>query len=273
MKIHSILTIAGSDCSGGAGVQADVKTISAIGCYAASAITAVTVQNTLGVKDVFAIPAEVVKAQIEAVLNDLPIEAIKIGMVTDGNIIKMLTELLPQYPNIPVVFDPVLVSSNGYPLVEPKTLDIIRQALIPCCTLVTPNIPETEKLSGQTVTTLADMETAGRLIMQTGCKAVLIKGGHLSGNEKTDILLTGQNPTDIYRFNAKQINSSNTHGTGCTLSSAIAAYMALGLPLTEAVQEGKNFLTAAMESAQDIYFGHGHGPLNHFFNPKKLIIR
>ena len=123
MKIHSILTIAGSDCSGGAGVQADIKTISAIGCYAASAITAVTVQNTLGVKDVFAIPAEVVKAQIEAVLNDLPIEAIKIGMVTDGNIIKMLTELLPQYPNIPVVFDPVLVSSNGYPLVEPKTLD------------------------------------------------------------------------------------------------------------------------------------------------------
>ena len=187
MKIHSILTIAGSDCSGGAGVQADIKTISAIGCYAASAITAVTVQNTLGVKDVFAIPAEVVKAQIEAVLNDLPIEAIKIGMVTDGNIIKMLTELLPQYPNIPVVFDPVLVSSNGYPLVEPKTLDIIRQALIPCCTLVTPNIPETEKLSGQTVTTLADMETAGRLIMQTGCKAVLIKGGHLSGNEHAGI--------------------------------------------------------------------------------------
>lgn len=273
MKIHSILTIAGSDCSGGAGIQADIKTISALGCYAASVITAVTVQNTTGVKDVFPVPAKIVKAQTEAVLNDLAIEVIKIGMVTDAEIIHMLAKLLPHYPNIAVVFDPVLVSSSGYPLVEPKTLDILRYELIPCCTLVTPNIPETEKLSGLAIKTVDDMETAGRILLQTGCKAILVKGGHLSGNEKTDILLTGADKKNVYQFHAKQVETPNTHGTGCTLSSAIASYMALGLPLTDAVQKGKIFLTDALESARNIEFGHGHGPLNHFFNPKKLIIR
>ena len=260
MKYTTVLSIAGSDCSGGAGIQADIKTISALGCYAASIVTAVTVQNTCGVKNVYPIPAQIVKEQIQAVTEDMQIDALKIGMVTDEGIIAVIADFLSSN-RLPAVFDPVLVSSSGYSLVKPEALHVMRDRLIPHCTLVTPNLPEAEILSGIPIRNIEDMANAGRHILTYGCRSVLIKGGHLEGGDMTDILVCGN------------INSANTHGTGCTLSSAIAAYIGQGVSLPEAVGLGKKYLTDALFYGKDVTIGKGHGPLNHFFNPKKLMIK
>lgn len=272
MKPYTVLSIAGSDCSGGAGIQADLKTISALGCYAATVITAVTVQNTCGVENVFPVPTEIIKAQIESVMNDIQIDAIKIGMVTDCTVIRMLAEILQQTA-IPVVFDPVLISSSGYPLMQPEAINTMYESLLPCCTLLTPNIPETEVLSHHTIKNVTDMHNAGRKILQSGCKAVLVKGGHLNGSAKTDVLIHGMNGELSQTYEAPEIHTNNSHGTGCTLSSAIAAWLAQGFSVPEAVAKGKIYLTEALAGAQNLQIGHGHGPLNHFFNPKKLIVR
>ena len=260
MKYTTVLSIAGSDCSGGAGIQADIKTISALGCYAASIVTAVTVQNTCGVKNIYPIPAQIVKEQIQAVTEDMQIDALKIGMVTDEGIIAVIADFLSSN-RLPAVFDPVLVSSSGYSLVKPEALHVMRDRLIPHCTLVTPNLPEAEILSGIPIRNIEDMANAGRHILTYGCRSVLIKGGHLEGGDMTDILVCGNTP------------EANTHGTGCTLSSAIAAYIGQGISLPEAVGLGKKYLTNALFYGKDVTIGKGHGPLNHFFNPKKLMIK
>ena len=266
MKYTTVLSIAGSDCSGGAGIQADIKTISALGCYAASIVTAVTVQNT------YPIPAQIVKEQIQAVTEDMQIDALKIGMVTDEGIIAVIADFLSSN-RLPAVFDPVLVSSSGYSLVKPEALHVMRDRLIPHCTLVTPNLPEAEILSGIPIRNIEDMANAGRHILTYGCRSVLIKGGHLEGGDMTDILVCGNTPEDIHRYHSTKINSANTHGTGCTLSSAIAAYIGQGISLPEAVGLGKKYLTNALFYGKDVTIGKGHGPLNHFFNPKKLMIK
>lgn len=272
MKYTVVLSIAGSDCSGGAGIQADIKTLSALGCYAASVVTAVTVQNTCGVRKVYPISAQAVAEQLQAVSDDMEIDAVKIGMVTDEGIIDVLADFLAS-SGIPSVFDPVLVSSSGYPLVTPKSLELIRDRLIPLCTLVTPNLREAEVLSGCSIREADDMAAAGLRILSTGCKAVLVKGGHLDGNDMSDLLVAGTSPQDIYRYHAAKVDSSNTHGTGCTLSSAIAAYMAQHFPLPQAVGLGKEYLTRALSAGKDIAIGKGHGPLNHFFEPKRLMVK
>ena len=195
MKYTTVLSIAGSDCSGGAGIQADIKTISALGCYAASIVTAVTVQNTCGVKNVYPIPAQIVKEQIQAVTEDMQIDALKIGMVTDEGIIAVIADFLSSN-RLPAVFDPVLVSSSGYSLVKPEALHVMRDRLIPHCTLVTPNLPEAEMLSGIPIRNIEDMANAGRHILTYGCRSVLIKGGHLEGGDMTDILVCGNTPTE-----------------------------------------------------------------------------
>lgn len=269
----SVLTIAGSDCSGGAGIQADTKTISAIGCYAASVITAVTAQNTCGVNAVFPIPPDIVKAQLTSVIEDFPLQAIKIGMVADRNVILAIAEVLSALPYpCPIVFDPVLVSSSGHKLIEDHSIDAICRTLIPCCTVLTPNIPEAEILSGHTIRNVNDMIVSGKDILQLGCSSVLVKGGHLPGNEMTDILVCGAPEHQISYFHGDKICSSNTHGTGCTLSSALASYLALGHSLQESVKYAKEFLTQALKAGQNITFGKGKGPLNHFFDPEKLVI-
>lgn len=271
-KVPSVLTIAGSDCSGGAGIQADIKTISALGCYAASAITAITVQNTCGVKNIMPLPAHVIKAQVETVIEDMDVNVIKIGMLTDRETILALTAVLNRHPEIRIVLDPVMASSNGVPFITEQALEAMKQALLPLCTLITPNLPETEILTGYTPHTVDEMTTAGREMLRFGCKAVLVKGGHLPSSGKTDVLVANGADEAIHTFLSAEIKTCNTHGTGCTLSSAIAAYMARGLPLAKAVDKAKTYVTHALESASEIHFGHGHGPLNHFFDPQKLII-
>ena len=272
MRYTTVLSIAGSDCSGGAGVQADIKTLSALGCYAAAAITAVTVQNTCGVKDVFPVPSQVVREQIRAVTEDLAVDVIKIGMVTDEGIIRVIADCLSAN-RIPAIFDPVLVSSSGFSLVAPAALDAMLTQLIPHCILVTPNLPEAEVLSGMPIRDIEDMAKAGRRILASGCHAVLIKGGHLQGDDMEDVLVCNGNPEEVYHYHSPKVPSANTHGTGCTLSSAIAAYIARGLSLPEAVGQGKEYLTQALLAGKDASVGKGHGPLNHFFNPQKLTIK
>lgn len=273
MEYIHVMTIAGSDCSGGAGIQADIKTISALGGYASSVITAVTVQNTCGVTAVHPVPAEIVSAQIRAVLTDMTPDAIKIGMVTDGEIIAAICrELQTGALHIPVIFDPVLVSSSGFPLVTDKAMELIRTDLMPLCYLLTPNLPEAQLLSGVTITDECSLHTAAQALLAAGCRNVLIKGGHRTDGQMTDVLFSQQD-NDVVRFTEKQIETRNTHGTGCTLSSAIATYVAQRIPLPEAVSHAKQFLTEALKAGATVSLGKGHGPLNHFFDPRKTILK
>ena len=257
-----VLTVAGSDSSGGAGIQADIKTLSGLSAYAASVITAVTAQNTLGVQDVFPVPAPVVRQQLESVLVDLPVAAIKIGMVPNASVAQTLAEVLSAYPHLPVVCDPVMVSTSGRSLMEPETIRAMEESVFPRCTLLTPNLPEASLLLGHSIDDVEAMkEAAMRLASQYGTR-VLLKGGHLPGNELVDVL-GGDTWTDDFHFD--KITSSNLHGTGCTLSSAIAAYLAAGFSTCEAITHGEDFTRAAIRAGRDLRFGHGNGPLWHFF--------
>lgn len=273
MEYIHVMTIAGSDCSGGAGIQADIKTISALGGYASSAITAVTVQNTCGVTAVHPVPAEIVSGQIHAVLTDMPPDAIKIGMVTDGEIIAAICrELNMGALHVPVVFDPVLVSSSGFPLATEQAVELIRTELMPLCYLLTPNLPEAQLLSGILITDEDSLCAAARALLASGCRNVLIKGGHRTDGKMKDVLFSRENMGPL-SFTEKQVHTRNTHGTGCTLSSAIATYVAQGLPLSEAVSLAKQFLTDALKAGAAVSIGKGHGPLNHFFHPRKSILK
>ena len=273
MQYRCALTIAGSDSVGGAGIQADIKTMSALGVYAASAITAVTVQNTQGVYGIEAIRPEIVGGQISAVMDDIHPTAVKIGMVNDAGTIHAIAKTLGRYKDVAVIIDPVMVSTSGCRLMQEDALQVFRTELMPLASLLTPNVPEAEILSGIKIETVDDMDRAAnkicreaaRCIVEKGCRAALVKGGHLDGNTKTDILYAdGQR---VETFEAQTVETRNTHGTGCTLSSAITAHLALGHTMADAIRQAKTYLYKALEAGKDVEIGRGHGPVNHFFNP------
>lgn len=258
-----ILTIAGSDCSGGAGIQADIKTISALKGYAASVITAVTAQNTTGVQAVYPVPADIVRAQIESVMDDLQPVAVKIGMVHDAAIARAVAECMQKYRPGFIVYDPVMVSTSGRRLMTEDTVRIIREELFPLCSLITPNLSEASLLLSHSITDVEAMKQAAcSLASRYGC-AVLVKGGHLSGDEMCDVLCDNGN---ISLFGQHKVASRNLHGTGCTLSSAIAAFAATeNYGLEETVRQAKAYISKAIVYGKDLRIGHGNGPLCHFF--------
>lgn len=267
-----VLSIAGSDCSGGAGIQADLKTISALGSYAATAITAITVQNTCGVRAIHPVPAEIVKGQIAAVMENIHPEAIKIGMVNDTAVIRAIVESLKFYHPRHVVFDPVMVSTSGHKLIEDDAIRLITEELMPLADVITPNLQEAEVLCGKQLSTVSDMQQAAKELLKFGCKAVLLKGGHLGGNQMVDVLLmVGRTAPRLY--SATKVESRNTHGTGCSLSSAIATLLAQGRSLPEAVDGAKTYVREGIRKGKDIEIGSGHGPLNHFFAPIPMKIK
>lgn len=263
------LTIAGSDSVGGAGVQADIKTMSALGVYAASAITAVTVQNTQGVYDIEALRPEIVGGQIRAVMDDIAPVAVKVGMVNDAATIHAIAEALKPYGGVSIVVDPVMVSTSGYRLMQEDALQVFRTELMPLASLLTPNVPEAEILAGMKIDSVDGMDRAAGAICREAKCDVLVKGGHLDGATKTDILYHDSKRAATYE--ARTVNTRNTHGTGCTLSSAITAHLALGCGMTEAISRAKEYLYKALEAGKDVEIGKGHGPVDHFFAPKSLV--
>ena len=256
--MKKVLSIAGSDSSAGAGIQADLKTITAIGGYAATVITAVTAQNTQGVSGIHVVPAEVVRQQIDAVMSDLEPDAIKIGMLPDVATVQVVIDALSSYEQRPVVLDPVMISTSGTRLMSSDAVDLCVSRLMPLCTLITPNLPEAEQLTGMKISSVDDMETAARLLHQRLRCSVVVKGGHLNGNEPWDVLYHEHHTS---RHLSPAVVSRNTHGTGCTFSSAIATYIALGCTVEEAVSRAKHFVYNAILSAKDRQIGHGHGPI------------
>lgn len=255
--MKKVLTIAGSDCSGGAGIQADIKTITAHGMYAMSAITALTAQNTTGVYGISEVPAEFVAEQLDCIFTDIRPDSVKIGMVYDKDIIKTIAEKLAEYKAENIVIDTVMVSSSGRRLLTEAAEAELVNTLLPMGTIITPNLPETEVLCGFPVENADDMLKAAEKIAAMTGGSVLVKGGHLSGKALDILLADGK----ISRFEAERINTKNTHGTGCTLSSAIACGLAKGYSIEESVRKAKAYLTKAIETSLDI--GKGAGPLNH----------
>ena len=257
------LTIAGSDSSGGAGIQADLKTFAALGVYGTCAITALTAQNTSGVQAIYKISPEFIVAQIDAVFTDLAVDAVKIGMLFRPESATAVVRALVRHDARNIVLDPVMFASSGASLLMPEAIDVLRYELIPRALVVTPNLPEAAALTGATIArNEEEMEIQAREILSLGARSVLIKGGHGDGVDSVDLLI-GQG--DVVRLSARRIASRNTHGTGCTLSSAIAAGLAKGLDLITATQAAKTYVTAAIAAAAGLAIGHGHGPLNHFY--------
>lgn len=257
--MKTVLTIAGSDCSGGAGIQADLKTIAAHKLYGMSAITALTAQNTLGVKDVFAVPAEFLREQLVCVFDDIFPDAVKIGMVADAAKIEVIAQTLQTYHPANIVLDPVMISSSGHALLEETAMDVLTKKLFPCVDLLTPNIPEAEYLSGLTISTTQEMENAASELSRKYQTAVLLKGGHRTDLAVDVLFYHG----DFYRYEGERIENPNTHGTGCTLSSAIACNLAMGRNMEEAVRHAKQYLTGAIRAQLDL--GTGSGPLEHTY--------
>ena len=254
------LTIAGSDTCGGAGIQADLKTFSAHGTYGMSVITAVTVQNTQGVFGCQDIDPDIIAGQIDAIFTDIDhVDAVKVGMVSKIETINAIADKLEQYKPHNVVIDPVMISKSGFDLLKPEAKDALISRLIPLATVLTPNLPEAEVITGMKIDNLSSMKEAGEKIYAMGAKNVFVKGGHLS-DDATDILFDGKN---IITLPGKRFNTKNTHGTGCTISSAIAANLAKGLSVEEAVKEAKRYITVAIEHSFSI--GKGVGPTNHFY--------
>jgi hydroxymethylpyrimidine/phosphomethylpyrimidine kinase len=260
-----VLTIAGSDSGGGAGIQADIKAISATGSYACSVITAITAQNTLGVSAIFAIPLEHVEKQLDAVFTDLNIVAVKVGMLADCDIIKIVAAKIKQYQPAFLVVDPVMIATSGDLLLQESAIGILKSELLPLADLITPNLPEGAALIGSEVPdNEADMLKMITGLRRLGSKAILLKGGHLEHDENSNDLLIF--PEGVHHLTAKRIQTRNTHGTGCTLSSAIASYLAQGHDLLRAVQLGKQYISQAIAHADELDIGKGHGPVHHFFS-------
>ena len=257
--MKTALTIAGSDSSGGAGIQADIKTMTANGVYAMSAITALTAQNTTGVQEIFEVTPEFLAQQIDSVFTDIRPDAVKIGMVSSAGLIEVIAEKLKQYGAKNIVVDPVMVATSGSKLISDDAIDSLKRNLLPLATVLTPNIPETEVLSGMEVKTPEDMIRAAKFISETYHCAVLCKGGHQL-NDANDLLYRDG---DYRWFNGKRIDNPNTHGTGCTLSSAIASNLAKGRDLDTAVERAKAYISGALAAMLDL--GAGSGPMNHAF--------
>jgi hydroxymethylpyrimidine kinase/phosphomethylpyrimidine kinase/thiamine-phosphate diphosphorylase len=264
----SVLTVAGSDSGGGAGIQADIKTITLLGGYAAAVLTALTAQNTLGVTAIHGVPAPFVAQQLDAVFSDIPINVVKTGMLFSAPIIEVLAEKLALYDKKILVLDPVMIAKGGSSLVDDPAVEALVERLLPGAYLVTPNIPEAERLTGLPIRDESSQEEACRRLRALGARNVLLKGGHMSGPEATDLLFDG---VTFRRFTTTRIDTPNTHGTGCSTASAIAAFLAGGEPLPVAVTRAKEFITTAIRLA--VPLGKGHGPVNHFLAAKEQVDR
>lgn len=269
-NIPIVLTIAGSDSGGGAGIQADIKAISATGGYACSVITAITSQNTRGVSAIFPIPLSHVASQLDAVFTDLNIVAVKVGMLVDSEIIQVVADKIKQYQPKHLIVDPVMVATSGDLLLENSAVAALKQELIPLADIITPNLPEGAALIGKpTPQNEAEMHGMIKELRQLGAQAVLLKGGHLEQDENSNDLLILPTTSDL--ISAKRYPTKNTHGTGCTLSSAIASFLAQGNTLVEAVALGKHYISRAIAHADELQIGRGHGPVNHFFSDQLYI--
>ena len=258
--MKKVLSIAGSDCSGGAGIQADLKTFSAHGVFGMSVIVSVVAENTSRVIDIQDITPDMIEKQIDAIFEDIEVDAVKIGMLSTEPCMKAVAKKLEEYKPNNVVIDPVMYAKNGCALMDPNSIDTLIQVVLPYASLLTPNIPEAEKISNIQIRNPKDMETAAKIIYDMGCKNVLIKGGHAIG-DALDILYDGR---DFYGFQTQRIDTKNTHGTGCTFSSAIASNLALGMAMAEAVEKAKKYITMAIEHSLSI--GKGYGPTHHFYD-------
>lgn len=263
MHYKRVLTIAGSDPCGGAGIQADIKTISACGCYAMSAITAIVDQNSLGVYAIHPIQTDYIKGQIKSVLDDYGADAIKIGMLHSEEQITAVCESLNDYAINNIVIDPVMVATTGNQLLQEQAFNALKNGLLPISKVITPNIPEAEKLTGFSINSEQEMQEAALALSFNGQTSVLLKGGHLRGNELVDILFNAETQETI-KFRSSKIDTENTHGTGCTLSSAIASFLALGMTVSEAVGKAKTYITEAIRQGAPYSISQGHGPVHHF---------
>ncbi len=257
-RVPTVLTIAGSDSGGGAGIQADLKTFSALGVFGMSALTAITAQNTRAVTAVFELPPDIVAAQIDAVVEDIGVDAAKTGMIANSALIRVVADKVRQHRLEPLVVDPVMVAKSGDRLLREEAVEALRAELVPLATVVTPNLPEAEVLVGRSLGSLDDMRAAAREIVGLGARSVVVKGGHLAG-DATDVFYDGRRFVEL---SAPRVQTSSTHGTGCTFASAVAALLARGNDLEAAVRGAKSYLTAALERAYPI--GGGHGPVHHF---------
>ena len=265
MKYSRVLTIAGSDSGGGAGIQADIKAISAMGCYAASAITAVTVQNTIGVQAVHPIPLDILAGQIDAVLSDIGADSIKIGMLHSSDVVNLVADKIEQYNIRNVVLDPVMVSTSGHRLIEESAINTLIDRLIPLSRVITPNIPEAEILSGIKIENEEIFDEVAHKLSNDGKISVFLKAGHLSGDLLIDYFYNAE-VDEIIKLESKRVRTQNTHGTGCTLSSALAAALAKGEDLSSAAKSAKYYIEQAIISGANYTIGHGHGPVNHFWH-------
>lgn len=283
-----VLSVAGSDSSGGAGIQADLKTFSALGVYGATAITAITAQNTQGVNSQFALEPQIVYDQIAAVMDDIEPSVVKIGMLSNTAIVEAVAKALHDYKPSFIILDPVIVSSTGHRLLSIEAQETIKEKLIPIADLLTPNIPEMKALTDSPLSSLEEKKEAAQQLFKLGAKAILLKGGHEEGEVKTDVLFlshrvskspshrvaetTSSESVSMSVYSSETVVTKNTHGTGCTLSSAIAALIARGLSLEDAISEAKNYVTEAIRAGADVKIGKGIGPVNHAFNPQKMIV-
>ncbi|ACT96029.1 bifunctional hydroxymethylpyrimidine kinase/phosphomethylpyrimidine kinase [Dyadobacter fermentans] len=269
-RYPTVLTIAGSDSGGGAGIQADLKTIAALGAYGTSAITALTAQNTQGVRAIHPVPPAFLQEQLEAVFEDITVDAVKIGMVNTVEVARVIADMLDRFKPGFVVFDPVMVSTSGSKLIQDETVAVLWQELFPRVDLITPNLDEAEILIGGQIRTPATMKGAAIQMVEKGCRAVLLKGGHLVGSTIYDVL--AQSSQEPLILESDYIESRNVHGTGCTLSSAIATYVARGNSLAESIIFAKEYIAGAIRSGADVVTGYGPGPLNHSFSPVSMQI-
>lgn len=265
MKYRRVLTIAGNDSSGGAGIQADIKTMSACGCYAMSAITAIPIQNTVGVSAVYPLPTKAVVEQIESVISDIGVDAVKIGMLNSSEVMLAVKEVLAKFNVKNIVLDPVMVSTSGHRLMQDEAIETLKNELLGCARIITPNIPEAEILLGKTINKQSELPQYARELSMGGAISVMLKAGHLKDNQLVDILYNAETD-EIIELKSMRIQTKNTHGTGCTLSSAIASFIAHGQGLNEAVGNAKNYINEAIIQGAKYEIGAGHGPVHHFWN-------
>ena len=260
-----VLTIAGSDSGGGAGIQADLKTFAALGCYGMTAITALTAQNTVGVQGIHAVPPAFLRSQLQSVIEDIGVDAVKIGMLHEPGVVEVVAWAIQHYQLQRVVLDPVMVATSGDRLIADATVRVLVDQLFPLATIITPNLDEASLLLGRPIAAVSDLSGAAQALLSQGARAVLLKGGHLPGDQVVDVLARPGH-VDVVLASARMA-SRNTHGTGCTLSSAIAAHLALGEPLEPAVRAARQYILGAIQAGAGVQVGHGHGPLNHGYSP------
>ena len=257
------LTIAGSDSGGGAGIQADMKTFSALGCFGMSVVTALTAQNTKSVNSIFPVPPEFIGEQMDAVMEDIGVDAVKIGMLHSAEVIALVADKLDQWNCPNIVLDPVMVSKSAHRLLKDDAVEALKTLLIPRADIITPNLPEASVLLDQQVDALDDMPTAAKALSQLGCSSVLLKGGHLEDKEICDFLYA-QHSDSLLRLPKARVDTPNSHGTGCTLSSAVCAFLARQLPMEAAVKNAEDYIAHALAAGAAYRIGHGHGPVHHF---------